>query len=117
MPLRVNGEVVRLAQGTPDVEEDVLEIESKTDPQVRLTELDQVDPKGRYRFRVSGDTLQVQRATKPKWADWETFIAISDSEGVVMDLTDDDLEEALQVLLLETVRLRELLSLAFGVEV
>lgn len=50
------------------------EIEGKATAELRLTELDQVEPAGYYRLRVETDKLLVQRAAKTvskgDWRDW-----------------------------------------------
>ena len=70
MPLRVNGEAFSVADS--HVQRDAVavsfEVEGRQSAETRWTELDQEDPKGRYRAKVNGDELVFQRATAPAWA-------------------------------------------------
>ena len=65
MPLRINGEGFTVADSTRqrDATELALEVEGRAAAELRLTELDQVEPAGRYRLRVNGDKVLFQRAT------------------------------------------------------
>lgn len=112
MALKINGEPIALADSPAQRANTGYAFEAlgEATAEYRLTELDQTDPAGRYRFRVSGDALLFERATQPDWADWETFITI-DKDGVIL-LEEDAVEDQLAVLLLQVTALRELVELA-----
>ena len=110
MPLKLNGEVVRLAQAlVEDVREDIMDLESLTQPEHRITELDQTDPAGRFRHTVTGDAWLFQRKKAVSPEEWETFITIA-SGGVTLDL-GEDLEKNLLFLYLEVKQLADMLAL------
>ena len=72
MAILVNGEEIQVAEPG---EETVWEITGAA-PEYRLTETDQADPAGRWRWRVEGDISYFERATTAEWAadeDWITF--------------------------------------------
>lgn len=79
MAIRVNGEMVQLAE--PNAE-DIFEVEGALTAEYRLTELDQVDPAGRYRTLATGDTLRIERAGSAAWATVLTRMII-DASGHV----------------------------------
>lgn len=91
MPIKVNGQNVRLAEPSP---QDSFEIEGDSTAQYRLTELDQADPAGRYRFLATGDTAVVQRAATAQWAtatDLLTFsaTAVTVPDGILLRVGSD----------------------------
>lgn len=85
MPLIYNGEPVQIAEGpaADDRTDEVIEIAGVITAELRLTELDQVDPAGRYRLQVSGDQLLIQRAASADWATATTLLTIT-STGVTL---------------------------------
>ena len=76
MGFRVNGELFTVANSPLQRDETGVsyEIEGRAAAEVRLTELDQVEPAGYYRTRVEGDKFLIQRALKTvakgDWRDW-----------------------------------------------
>lgn len=89
MPLRVNGETFIVAE--PQLNTNVsFEVAGSDTAEYRLTELDKVDPIGRYRFRVADDTLYIQRATAANWADAKNIMTLTPTKlqsNVTIDLT------------------------------
>ena len=79
----VNGEPATIVDGpaTRDDTDDSFEVAGDATSELRLTELDQADPAGRFRFRVSGDQLLIQRAASADWATATTVLTISGSAG------------------------------------
>lgn len=80
--LLYNGEPVQIAEG-PGVDDDttaIWEIQGSAIAELRITELDQADPAGRYRLRVEGDQLLIQRAATANWAT-ATTLAVMDADG------------------------------------
>ena len=70
-------DVARHIGAGPAFNADVLEIEGPAAAEVRLTELDQADPAGRYRFLASGDAVAIQRAASAAWATAQTLITFT----------------------------------------
>lgn len=70
MAIRVNGELVTVASGgaIDDASADSFEVEGEATAELRLTELDQADPAGRFRILVSGDAITIERAASAGWA-------------------------------------------------
>ena len=64
MPVYYNGELITLASGAPvdDATTGSWEIRGDSIVDLYLTEFDQTDPAGRFRLRVTGDELLLQRA-------------------------------------------------------
>lgn len=88
MGFRVNGELFIVAHSPLQRDETGVsyEVEGRATAEVRLTELDQVEPAGYYRTRVEGDKFLIQRALKTvargDWRDWVdalTLLEISKS--------------------------------------
>ena len=88
MGYRVNGELFTPANSPLQRDETNVsyEVEGRATAEVRLTELDQVEPAGYYRTRVEGDRFIIQRALKTvakgDWRDWveaQTLLEISRS--------------------------------------
>ena len=116
MPILINGERVSFTGGGPGAtprESQSIDIQGEETSEVRLTELDQDDPKGRYRLRVEDSCLLIQRATAANWESAETLITIG-TGGVVIELPEDDTGDALELLLLEVRELRQLVDLVLG---
>ena len=90
MALIYNGEVVNVADSAlvRDALADYLEVQGDTTASLRLTELDQADPAGRYRLLVTGDRLLFQRAATASWATATTLFAI-DATGAGISYPDD----------------------------
>ena len=96
MSLRINGEGFSVADSTRqrDATELALEVEGRAAAELRLTEVDQVEPAGRYRLRVNGDVLLIQRADFTQtpgeylWPSALTLMELS-STGVVFKVPID----------------------------
>ena len=86
MAILVNGEQVQLAE---PVDETAFEITGAA-PEYRLTETDQADPAGRFRLRVEGDQLLIQRAATAEWATATTILTL-DGAGASVIYGDDQL--------------------------
>ena len=72
MAIFVNGQQVRVAELA---DETIWEMAGGA-PEYRLTESDQADPLGRWRWRLEGDVAYFERALTAEWAtdeDWLTF--------------------------------------------
>ena len=82
----LNGEAFSVSDGPTQraVTAAVLELEGSATAEFRLTEKDQTSPAGRYRTKVSGDKLLLQRAssagTNP-WASAQDLMTL-DAEGI-----------------------------------
>jgi hypothetical protein len=114
MPILINENVVQVEVDPTRVRTTVsFDVQGADTAELRLTELDQSDPEGRYRFRVVDKALQVERATAANWGDFAVMISIS-QDGVTLDLPSDEVFEALQALYLETSRLREVVELVLA---
>ncbi len=76
--LLVNGEVVTIADSVAQQDDtsQTWEISGQATAELRLTERDQADPAGRYRFRVSGDQLLIERAASALWATATTLFSV-----------------------------------------
>lgn len=63
MPLRINGESFLPADSTRqrDASDVALDVEGRTAADVRITDLGETAPAGRYRIRSSADKLLIQR--------------------------------------------------------
>lgn len=83
MALRINGEVVQLASNGADT---IIEIDNSDDRsaaiELRLTDVNETDPAGRFRLRVSGDSFEIHgAANRAGWLDDTTLISF-DRTGV-----------------------------------
>lgn len=92
MPLKVNGETFVVADSPLQrtIQGFSFEVEGPDSAEYRLTEADQADPIGRYRFRVEGDTLHVQRAASARWASSTDILTLTPTKltsNVQIDLT------------------------------
>ena len=102
MALKVNGEYIRLVDSPVSnaLTTDSFELEGESTAELRLTELDQTDPAGRWRFRLTGDALQLERAAQASWVDSNVFLKVT-SEGVdLVNLSDDGVADLLERVLL-----------------
>ena len=97
MGIRINGEPIQLADGSFQRSEDEVsyEVEGAETAEYRLTETDQTDPAGRFRFRVTGDALLIQRARRAEWAEAKSLITVEE-EGVTLTFSDDGMVELLR---------------------
>jgi len=79
MPLLVNDEEVWIATGRTqwDTTAFSFEIAGPATAQLRLTERDQTDPAGRFRFLATGNELLVQAAASANWATATTLLTIT----------------------------------------
>lgn len=92
MGTRINGELFTVANSPRqrDLTEVHYEVEGSAAAELRLTELDQVEPAGYYRIRVQGDKLLFQRAAKTvlgaeNWRDWvdaDTLLEMSKTGAI-----------------------------------
>ena len=80
MAILVNGEVVQLSE---PADETVFEI-TGANPEYRLTETDQADPAGRFRWRIEGDQLLIQRAGSAAWATATTIVTLDGPSASVV---------------------------------
>ena len=80
MALLVNGEVVQLSEPADETEFEI----TGANPEYRLTETDQADPAGRFRWRVEGDQLLIQRAGSAAWATATTIITLDGPSASVV---------------------------------
>ena len=78
MALLINGDPVVIASGGAQdtTTSYVWEIEGTASAQYRLTELDQVDPKGRWRIHATGNQLLLQGAGAAKWASAISYLVL-----------------------------------------
>ena len=86
MPVLYNNEEVTIADGAAvrDRTAEIWEIQGVLTAEYRLTELDQVDPAGRFRIVVSADVLEIQHALTAEWATDTPLFSFS-STGVVVN--------------------------------
>lgn len=90
MALRINGEIVTIAESAAERASTgyYLEIDGSATVELRLAELDQADPAGRYRLQVSGDGLRVQRSAAAAWGSATTFAAWATSGQLTQTIAD-----------------------------
>ena len=88
MALRINGESFQVADSHAqrDATRISFEVEGRESAELRLTELDQVEPAGYYRTRVEGDKLLIQRAASTvlkgsTWRDWGDATTLMELSG------------------------------------
>lgn len=87
-----------------------MDVQGPDTAEYRLTETNQSDPVGRFRFRVIDRELRIERATAANWASSETMITVS-ADGVTFVTPSDNQLDALQALLLEVTLLGEVVEL------
>ena len=89
----LNGEAFVVSDGPTQraVTAAVLEMEGSATAEFRLTEKDQTPPAGRYRSKVSGDKLILQRASAKTGDPWDTAqdLLTLDSEGITPNVPLD----------------------------
>ncbi len=72
-----------------------LELIHATVPELRLTEEDQTDPAGRYRIKVEGDSIIIERAATASWATDTDLLTIASDGGLTfaggLSIPDDKL--------------------------
>ena len=103
MAILVNGERVAIVDSSSIRAEgdDSFEVEGNDSSAYYLTELAQVDPKGRWRFHLEDDELKFQKKTSAGWVTFDTFITI-DAEGAVLTPSGyQDWERLREAILLE----------------
>lgn len=85
MAFRVNGELFSVADSPlqRDQPDQSFEVEGAASAEYRLSELDQIDPAGRYRVLVQDDVLHFQRAASPLWATAVDLMTLSRRELIV----------------------------------
>lgn len=117
MPLTYNGASFTVVDSAEIRAErhDWFEVSGDATAEYRVTELDQDDPKGRYRWRVEDDVLMVQKKQTIVGDTWKTYIQI-DKDGVTLDALNDDQSTLLQVMLMYMQEIREMLELALESE-
>ena len=78
MGLLINGDPVVLASGGAQdtTTAFVWEIEGSASAQYRLPELDQLDPKGRWRIHATGNQLLLEGAGAAKWASAISYLGL-----------------------------------------
>lgn len=78
MGLKINGDPVVIASGgrQDTATAYIWEIEGAASAQYRLTELDQLDPKGRWRLHATGNQLCFDAAGAPNWVAALPFLAL-----------------------------------------
>ena len=88
MALRINGEGFQVADShlQRDTTRVSLEMEGRVSAELRLTELDEVEPAGYYRLRVDKDKLLIQRAASTvlrgdTWRDWVDATTLMELSG------------------------------------
>lgn len=101
MAIRINGQGVRLAEPYDHITVEVDNSENQnTEVELRLTNSGQTDPAGRFRLRVTGDTLLFERALTANWASAKLLLTLN-SDGAVVEFTDASLVDLLEKLLLD----------------
>lgn len=93
MPFRINGELFAIVQSSKEraEQEPAFEVEGLETAESRLSELDEIDPAGRFRLRVQDDKLYFQRAALPAWKAATNLLTLSSEEatfGVPLDLSE-----------------------------
>ena len=81
MPLLINGERVAITDSATERAATgwTMEITGEATGELRLTELDQADPAGRYRLRVETDILRLQRSTGAAWASNRSYLEVGNT--------------------------------------
>jgi hypothetical protein len=85
MGLRINGDAVVIASGGAQdtTTAYVWEIEGSDSAEYRLTELDQADPKGRWRLRAAGNQLLFESAALARWGRATAYITFDQATNKV----------------------------------
>lgn len=85
MGLKINGEVVQLAQGQVQRDDASYEIEfdGASTVSLLLTNLSQTAPAGRFRLHISADELEFQRGQDAALSNWATFFKVTSAGPVV----------------------------------
>ena len=118
MGLKINGEVVQLAQGAVQRDDTTyeLEIDGRTSVSLLLTNLSQTAPAGRFKFYISADELAFQRLNSLE--EWDTFFKVT-SDGPVV--CDGETETNLTTLATDVTHLKEyvqfLINIVLGIEI
>mgnify|MGYP001559846156 CR=1 FL=1 len=78
MPLLINDDPVVIASGGAQdtTTTYIWEIQGTGSAQYRLTELDQLDPKGRWRIHATGNQLLLEGAGAAKWASAISYLVL-----------------------------------------
>ena len=125
MKVLINGRSVTLASD-PTIElitEDKWELRGDATIEHRMTELDQVGPEGRWRWRVEDDEWLLQRATFKRisslltneeredayWSTFDTLMRLN-SAGVTVELDQDKQIDLLEELYVQVKQTREFLE-------
>lgn len=99
MALKVNGQIVQLAQPDADI---IIEIDNSdgrtVNAQLRLTDVTETDPAGRFRIQVDGDALQVQGAYQADWATAQSLLTFSRDGVTGIRFTEAGLQNLLEQL-------------------
>lgn len=83
MGLRINSDPVVIASGGAQdtATAYVWEIEGAASAQYRLAELDQLDPKGRWRIHATGNQLLFEGAGSAKWGSASLYLTFDQATG------------------------------------
>ena len=108
MAIKINGEIFQF-KGTASRadSETIIEVDNSEDEsaaaQIRLTDKGETDPSGRFRLRVSGTELHLERATQANWGAHQTLLSFDTSGNGGLNslaLTEAGLEELVDQLLM-----------------
>jgi len=99
MTLRINGEIVQLAEGATQQADTTysMDLQGIATAELRLTELDQADPLGRFRLRVRDGELVFERSIEADWADSEVMLTIGTAGVDSVNWSDEGLIELLEL--------------------
>ena len=123
MAIKINGQVIQLVQNVEGTDADtIIEIDNSDGignlPQVRITDVNETDPAGRFRLIVSGDTIELQGSTKANWETSRTLLKFDRNGQTAALITEDGMIDLLDQLVLHvmggsgmTVKLRQLFEL------
>lgn len=107
MPMKIyrrstdaQGEVYQLIQPGPDC---IIEFDNsdatELDVEFRLTDVNQADPAGRFRLRVSGSKFRLEAPTLTRWQDSKVLLEC-DADGVSkLEFTEEGLDRLIELLL------------------
>ena len=101
MAIKINGQVIQLVQNVEGTDADtIIEIDNSdglsTTPEFRLTDVTQTDPAGRFRVKVSADTIQIQAATKELWEEFRTLVTFNRDGQTAIALTEAGIIDLLE---------------------
>lgn len=87
MSILVNGEPVSLASGGvhDNATVESFDVQGRASAEIRLTELDQVDPAGRFRLIATADAIKIERAATADWATATDLLQIELGQTIYPD--------------------------------